>query len=206
VNLRGRAPHDILRAPMRPIAAACLALAALLAVPAAHAAPVTYPLDADHTFPSLEFPHMGLSVWRGKFNRTTGTFRYDAAARTGSVEVVVDAKSIDFGHDAMNEHAQKPDWLDTARYPDMTYRGRLRWEGERPVAVDGELTLRGVTRPLVLRINRFACIEHPYYKREACGADAEAELDRALWGMTQYTQDGAGILKLRIQVEALAPK
>lgn len=190
---------------MRFSAAACLALAALLGAPAAAAAPVTYPIDADHTFPSLEFPHMGLSIWRGKFNRTTGTFTYDAAARQGSVDIRVDTTSIDFGHDGMNEHAQKPDWLDTARHPAMTYRGQMRWEGGKAVAVDGQLTLRGVTRPLTLKINRFACIEHPYYKREACGADAEGTLDRAQWGMTQYTQDGAGLIQLRIQVEALAP-
>ena len=57
-----------------------------------NAAAANYKLDPDHTFPSLEFSHMGLSVWRGKFNRTTGTATLDLAARTGTVTVRVETE------------------------------------------------------------------------------------------------------------------
>jgi polyisoprenoid-binding protein YceI len=63
--------------------------------------------------------------------------------------------------------------------------------------------LRGVTRPLRLKINSFNCIDHPYYKKEVCGADAEGELNRADFGMTQYAEGEAGKVRLRIQVEAM---
>lgn len=162
-----------------------------------------YKLDPDHTYPSLEFSHMGLSVWRGKFNRTTGTVTLDRVARTGTVSVQVNTGSIDFGLDSMHEYAVRPDWLDVAKYPAMTYTGPIVFEGDRPVAVDGQLTLRGVTRPLKLTINSFACMEHPFYKKEACGADAEGQLNRADFGMTQYAEGEAGKVRLRIQVEAL---
>lgn len=170
---------------------------------AATATAGTYQLDPDHTFPSLEFSHMGISVWRGKFNRTTGTFEYDAAARRGTVNVTVDTDSIDFGLDSMRDYAIKPDWLDVAKHPAMTYRGSLVYQGDRPVAVDGQLTLRGVTRPLRLTINSFACIEHPFYKKEVCGADAAGELNRADFGMTQFAEGEAGKVRLLIQVEAI---
>ena len=167
------------------------------------AAAANYRLDPDHTFPSLEFSHMGLSVWRGKFNRTTGTATLDLAARTGTVTVRVETDSIDFGLDSMHEYAVRPDWLDVARFPAMTYTGSLVFQGDKPIAVDGQLTLRGVTRPLKLTINSFSCIEHPFYKKEACGADAEGLLNRADFGMTQYAEGEAGKVRLRIQVEAL---
>lgn len=163
----------------------------------------TYRIDPDHTFPSLEFSHMGISVWRGKFNRTTGTFNYDAAARQGTVNVTVDTNSIDFGLDSMHEYAIKPDWLDVARHPAMTYTGTLRFEGDKAVAVDGQLTLRGVTRPLTLAVNSFSCIDHPFLKKEVCGADASGVLNRADFGMTQFAEGEAGKVRLLIQVEAI---
>jgi polyisoprenoid-binding protein YceI len=162
-----------------------------------------YRLDPDHTFPSLEFSHMGLSIWRGKFNRTTGTATLDLAIRTGTVNVQVETDSIDFGLDSMHEYAVRPDWLDVAKFPVMTYTGSIVFQGDKPVAVEGQLTLRGVTRPLKLTINSFECIEHPFYKKEACGADAEGLLNRADFGMTQYAEGEAGKVRLRIQVEGL---
>ena len=161
--------------------------AVILAValgPAAAAAD-DYTIDPDHTFPSLEFSHMGLSIWRGKFNKTTGKVTFDRAARTGSAEVRVDAASIDFGHDKMNEFAVTADWLNVVAYPAMTYVGALKFKGDTPVAMDGKLTLLGVTKPVPLKINSFKCMEHPMFKREVCGADAEGELNRADFGMTR---------------------
>lgn len=167
------------------------------------AADERFTLDADHTFPSLEFPHMGLSIWRGKFNKTSGNVRLDRKARTGSVEAIIDVTSIDFGHDKMNEHALAKDWLNAEQFPTMTYRGTLEFKGDIPVAANGQLTMRGITQPVRLQLNDFNCIEHPFYKKEACGADAVGQLDRADFGMDQYTQNGMGIITLRIQIEAL---
>lgn len=162
-----------------------------------------YSLDTDHTYPSLEFSHMGLSIWRGKFNKTSGKITLDTAARTGSADIRVDTASIDFGHDKMNEHAIGADWLNVEKFPTMTYKGKIIFKGDAPASVDGQLTLMGVTKPLKLKINSFNCIQHPFYKKKACGADAEGELHRADFGMTKYAEGEAGKVRLRIQVEAL---
>ena len=167
------------------------------------AAPETFLVDIDHTYPSLEFPHMGISVWRGKFNSTKGTIQLDRAGKAGTVDIEVDTRSIDFGHDKMHEHAMGADWLDTATFPTMTYKGTLKFKGNAPVAVDGQLTLKGITKPVKLKINSFKCIDHPFYKKEACGADAEGEIHRADFGMPKYADGEMGKVKLRIQVEAL---
>jgi len=174
----------------------------LAALPVA-AEPLRYDIDPAHTYPSFEFPHMGISVWRGKFTKTRGSVELDRAARTGSVDITVNIASIDFGHRVMNEVALGPEWLNVDAHPTMRYAGTIRFEGDKPVAVDGKLTLLDVVRPLELRIASFKCITHPVFRREVCGADASGTLDRADFGLKQYTEDGAGKLTLRIQVEAV---
>ena len=177
---------------------ACLALASTPALAADN-----YVVDPAHTFPTLEFSHMGISTWRGRFNKTSGKVTLDRAARTGAAEIRVDVTSIDFGLDAMKDFALTDDWLDPRRNPEMIYKGALVFDGAKPSAVDGKLTLRGVTRPLRLRITNFGCLEHPMLKREVCGADVEGELNRADYGMTLYSEGEAGKVRLRISVEAI---
>ena len=184
----------------------CL-LAAVIAGAAfpAVAAPDNYTIDPTHTYPSLEFSHMGISVWRGKFNKTSGKVSLDRAARTGTVEVAIDISSINFGLDAMDEKARSDDFFDVAKYPTAAYKGKLQFAGDKPKTVDGQITIMGVTRPLTLSINLFNCMPHPMLKKEACGADAEGELNWSEYGMkmSQYGQGDAGKVHLRIQVEAI---
>ena len=176
--------------------------AALLAVSALPVAAASYTVDKDHTYPSFEFPHMGISWWRGKFTRTSGKLNYDAAARTGDVNIVVQPASIDFGHKSMNEHAVGPDWLNTEQFPTASYTGTLQFQGDAPVAVDGKFNFMGTTRPLMLKITSFKCIQHPFFKKEVCGADAEGEFNRADYGMKAPNAE-LGRVRLRIQVEAM---
>ncbi len=179
----------------------------LLASGVAGAAAVTYDIDPDHTYPSFEADHFGgLSVWRGKFNHSSGKVTLDKAAGTGTVEVDIDPASADFGNDALSEHAQGPDLFDVAKYPRASYKGRLEgFVDGKPTRVAGELTLHGVTRPVELKINSFKCMPHPVLKREVCGADALATIQRDQFGMAAGKDYGFGMaVTLRIQVEAIA--
>jgi polyisoprenoid-binding protein YceI len=195
---------------MNSVTRSALATLALLAgaslAGAAQAAAVTYKIDPTHTYPSFEADHMGVSVWRGKFNKSEGTVVLDKQAGSGTVEVVVDTKSIDFGLDAMNEHANKPDLFDSAKFPTATYKGKLAgFVDGAPTRVDGELTLHGVTKPLSLKIAKFKCIPHPMHKRELCGADASGSFQRDQFGMAAGKEYGFSMtVDLRIQVEAVA--
>jgi polyisoprenoid-binding protein YceI len=183
-----------------------LASALLLASGAAVAAPVTYNLDPNHTYPSFEADHMGgLSTWRGKFNKSSGKVVLDREAKSGSIEVTVDMDSIDFGHDKMNEHAKKEDIFDVAKYPTAVYKGSFsKFDGDRPTEVQGELTMHGVTRPVALNIEKFLCKPHPMLKKEACGADASATFNRDDFGVDFGKQFGFHQeVTLRIQVEGI---
>lgn len=179
-----------------------IAAALILAFPTLGSA-ANYTIDSDHTYPSLEMTHMGLSIWRGKFNKTTGKVTLDRAAKTGSADIQIDTASIDFGHEKMNEHAVAEDWLNAQKFPTMTYKGALKFKGDMPESMDGQLTMRGITKPVKLKINSFKCMEHPMLKKEVCGADAEGVLNRADFGMTKYSEGEAGKIYMRIQVEAL---
>jgi polyisoprenoid-binding protein YceI len=186
-----------------------LALSTLMALSlsAAHAAPVTYTLDPTHTFPSFEADHMGgISVWRGKFNQNSGKVVLDKAARTGELDVTIDVNSIDFGLDAMNDKARSNELFDTAKFPTASYKGKLTgWAKGAPTQVKGELTLHGVTKPLTLKLNSFKCMPHPMLKREFCGADAQATLQRDDYGIAAGKDWGFKMaVTLRIQVEAVA--
>ena len=163
----------------------------------------TYTIDKDHTYPSLEVPHMGISIFRGKFTKTTGKITLDRAAKTGSAEVEIDAASIDFGHEKLEEHVRSGDFLDVQKYPTIKYTGTLKFDDGAPTSVDGQITLHGVTKPVKLTINSFKCIDHPFYKKEVCGADAEGEFNRADFGMTKYADGELGKVRVRIQVEAI---
>jgi len=176
-----------------------------LAMTAAIAKPVTYNIDPTHTFPSFEADHMGVSVWRGKFNKTTGKVLLDKEAGAGTLEVTIDANSIDFGLDIMNDKAKSAELFDTAKYPQAHYKGKLdAFVNGAPTQVVGELTLHGVTKPLTLKINSFKCIPHPMVKLDLVGADAQATPNRHEFGIDAGKPYGFRMdVTLRIQVEAL---
>jgi polyisoprenoid-binding protein YceI len=178
-------------------------IAALLGA-SAFAAPVTYTLDPAHTYPSFEADHFGgLSVWRGKFDATSGTVVYDKDAKSGSIEVTVDMSSIDFGMQKLNEHAKSAEMFDTSKYPTATYSGKFtKFNGATPTEAQGTLTMHGVTKPVTLIIDSFKCIQSPMSKKEVCGADAKATFNRADFGVNFGDKYGfKQEVKLQIQVE-----
>ncbi|KQU81476.1 MULTISPECIES: YceI family protein [unclassified Rhizobacter] len=185
---------------------ALFAIAGLLTATATHAAPVTYKIDPDHTYPSFEADHLGISVWRGKFNKSSGTVHYDKATGTGDLDVTVLPASIDYGQDALNKWAQGKDLFDVKKHPKVVYRGRFDKPVDGvPTEVTGELTMHGVTKPVTLKLNWLRCMPHPMLKREMCGADAVTTIRRDEFGMDvgkdyKFNMD----VTLRIQVEAIA--
>src|SRR3954470_11258657 len=103
-----------------------LAFVGLAALTAAHAAPVTYLVDPMHTYPSFEADHMGISVWRGKMNKSSGTVTFDKADGSGTVDITVDLASIDFGLDALNRWAVGKEFFDAKKHPRARYTGRFQ--------------------------------------------------------------------------------
>lgn len=180
------------------------ALAASLSM-SAFAGVATYQLDPTHTYPSFEADHLGgLSVWRGKFDTSKGTVTLDRAAKTGTVEVTTEVASVSTGNTKLDEHLQSPDFFDAKKYPEAVYKGTVKFNGDQPTEIVGNLTLHGVTKPVTLKIDSFKCMPHPMFKREVCGVDAAGEFDRADFGVDYGKQYGFKTkTKLLITAEAL---
>jgi polyisoprenoid-binding protein YceI len=164
-----------------------------------------YNIDPSHTYPSFEADHMGLSVWRGKFTKSSGKIVLDRQSKTGgSVEISIDASTVDFGHAKMNEKARGDEMFNVAKYPTVTFKSTaLRFEGDKLVAVEGEMTMLGITKPLSLTLTHFKCLIHPLHKREVCGADAHGRFDRSDFGMNIGLPRFSPEIKLAIQVEGV---
>jgi polyisoprenoid-binding protein YceI len=174
----------------------------------AAAAPITYTVDPEHTYPSFEADHFGgVSVWRGKFNQNSGTIVLDQEAKTGTVDITIDASSIDFGLEKLKTHvtSNEAGMLDVAKFPTATYKGKLvKFKDGAPTEVQGELTLHGVSKPVTLTIRSFKCMMSPVKKKEVCGADAVGTINREDFGVGWGKSFGFKMdVKLAIQVEAL---
>jgi polyisoprenoid-binding protein YceI len=145
----------------------------------------TYQLDPNHTYPSFEADHFGgVSTWRGKFNKSSGMVVLDRAAKTGTVDVTIDVSSVNTGNPKLDEHLQKPEFFDVAKYPTAVYKGTsIKFDGDTPSEVIGTLTMHGVTKPVNLKIEHFKCFVNPMMKKEVCGVEATTTFDRGDFGM-----------------------
>jgi len=169
------------------------------------AAPATYNVDSEHTHPSFEADHFGgMSVWRGTFDKVTGTVTLDKVAGSGTVDITIDTASIDVGLEKLETHLKSPDFFDVEKFPTATYKGKLvKFKDGAPTEAQGDLTLHGVTKPVTLKLNSFKCMPHPMKKKEFCGADASATINRKDFGIGWGENFGFKMeTKLAIQVEA----
>ena len=174
------------------------------------AAPKAYEIDPKHTSPSFEADHFGgVSVWRGKFTRSSGKITLDREAGSGSVDVTIDAASVSTGVEDLDKHLRGADFFDVEKFPNAIYKGKFgKFKDGAPTEVEGNLTLHGVTRPVTLTLNSFKCIPHPMKKApELCGADAHATINREDFGINWGKNFGFDMkVKLAIQVEATPSK
>lgn len=180
-----------------------LAVAASLST-AAFAASETYIIEGTHTMPRFEYSHFGYSTQVSRFDKTSGTITLDRAAKTGSVDVVIDAKSVNTGYPLFNEHIQGEDFFDTAKYPTITFKSKaLKFDGDKLASVDGDLTIKGVTRPVTLTVTSFHCMPHPMRKKDACGANATTQIKRSEFNAGKHAPYVSDEVTLTIPVEAV---
>ncbi|MBT9097744.1 polyisoprenoid-binding protein [Methylovulum psychrotolerans] len=180
-----------------------LTLAALFST-AALATPETYLIDSTHTLPRFSYSHFGYSTQLSRFDKATGKIVLDRQAKSGSVDVTIATTSVDTGSPLFNEHIQGKDFLDTATYPTATFTSNtLKFEGETLVAVDGILTLKGISKPVTLAVTSFQCMPHPMLKKDACGANATTVVKRSDFNMGKYAPHVGDEVTLTIPVEAV---
>lgn len=182
---------------------AALAMVAAIASPAL-AAPETFTLDGSHTFPRFSYSHFGMSTQLSRFDKTSGTVVLDKAAKTGSVEVLIDMKSVDTGFSVFNGHIQGEDFLDTAKYPTATFKStKVVFDGDKPTAIEGNLTIKDVTKPVTLKITSYVNMAHPMLKKDAIGADATVVIKRTEFNAGKYAPYVGDDVTITVSLEAI---
>ena len=187
-----------------------LALAVAAALPLmAQAAPENYTLDPYHTYPNFAVEHWGLSMLHGRFDRMSGSFSFDRAAKTGSTELKIETASITTGDSvkgtrpqSRDDHLKGGDFFNVKEFPTMTFKStKVNFSGELPSGVEGQLTLLGVSKPVSLSFERFKCGQNPFTKKDRCGGNAVGTFKRSDFGM-KYAIPGVGDeIKLNIEFE-----
>jgi polyisoprenoid-binding protein YceI len=176
-------------------------LAALFAIPA-YAAD-SYTIDPTHTWPMFEVNHLGYSTQRGRFNKSSGKITLDVASRKGSVDITIDASSLDMGFDKWNEHMKGPDFFYVSQHPTIRFTSdKLVFEGDKVVGAEGKFTLLDTTRPVTLQVENFKCAPHPMTRKMHCGANISATISRTQFGMAKYVPMVGDEVKLFSPIEA----
>jgi polyisoprenoid-binding protein YceI len=187
--------------------ASSIIAALLLSAGVATAASVGSTMDPNHTRINFSWTHFGLSHPMGRFDHFDGDFRFDPTDPTkSSVTVTIPVDSIDTGVAKLDAHLKSPDFFDAAKYPVATFKStRVERSGEHGLKVTGDLTLHGVTKPVVLDVVVNKIGPHPMAGRPAAGFDATATIKRSDFGISNYVPKVSDEIELSISTEAMVP-
>lgn len=190
-----------LRMALLAIALSCLPTAALRAD--------TYVIDTEGMHASIQFriSHLGYSWLYGRFNRFSGSFSYDAAnPEDARVEVTIETASIDSNHAKRDKHLRDEDFLDVDRYPQATFTSTaVQWQGADALTLTGDLTLRGVTRPVTIEATRVGSGPDPWGGFRV-GFSGTAQLALQDFGIDKYLGPGSRKLELLLDIEGVRQK
>jgi polyisoprenoid-binding protein YceI len=174
------------------------------ATSSAFAAPETYSLDAGHSFPRFSYSHLGFSTQLSRFNKTTGTVVLDKQAKTGSVDVTIDMNSVDTGSTVFDGHIKGAEFLDTAQFPTATFKStKVVFEGDKPASVEGNLTIKGITKPVTLKVTGYLNTMHPMMKKDTIGADAVTVIKRTEFNAGKFAPYVGDDVTITISLEAV---
>ena len=170
----------------------------------AFAAPETYVVEPNHTFASFSYTHLGFSTQQSKFDKTTGKITIDRAAKTGSLDISIDSKSVNTGVDVFNGHLKGEDYFNVEKFPAITFKsGNFKFDGDKPATISGDLTIKGITKPVTLAVTSFNCAPHPFTKKEMCGANANTRIKRSDFNAGKNAPAVSDDVTLNIAVEAI---
>ena len=189
---------------MKKLTKLAAGIALVASTASALAAPEVFNLDSTHSFPRFSYSHLGYSIQMSRFDKATGTVTLDKAAKTAAVDIVIDTKSVNTGSTTFNEHIQNEDFLDTAKYPTATFKStKVIFDGDKPAKIEGNLTLKGITKPVTLTVTSFQAMPHPMLKRDAIGANATTKVKRTDFNMGKNAPYVGDEVTIDISLEAI---
>ncbi len=175
-----------------------LSLAAALAVD-------VYDRDPDHTFAYFEFNHMGLSTQRDRFDKVDATATLDLDNQVGSVEVSIDVRSISTGSLLFDQVLLSDKFFDADQFPVITFKSNRFSFGkfDDVTAVEGHLTIKGITLPVTLTVTNFKCMMHPIVRKPVCGLNATGKVRRSDFNLGRFVPLIHDEITIHVSMEAL---
>ncbi|SUA69030.1 YceI family protein [Oligella urethralis] len=171
----------------------------------AFAAAQTYQIDPAHTFPSFSYSHLGLSTQQLRLDNTSGTVVYDKEAKTAEVDIKLDMTAISTGFKEFDKHIQAEDIFDTAKFPTASFKStKVNFEGDAPKTIEGDLTIKGITKPVVLEVTHFLNTTHPMLEKDAIGANATTKILRSDFGVDLHAPAVSDEVTITVSLEAVA--
>lgn len=182
-----------------------IATLATLGFATVQAAPATYNIDPTHTFANFSYQHMGLSTQISKFGNTKGYVTLDLDNKTGVAEVEIDTTSVQTGFAVFDEHIQAEEFLDTDAHPKATFSAtEFVFQGEQPIAVKGDLTIKGITKAVTFEVTHFAQANHPMVNMPAIGVNAYTQIKRSDFNADAYVPVVGDDVIISFSLEAIA--
>ena len=171
----------------------------------AFAAPVSYKIDPAHTAVAFIVDHIGFSKVIGRFNTVGGDISFDKdAVENSTVNVTIDAASIDTNHAKRDEHLRSPDFFNAKEFPKVTFKStKIEKTGDKTGRLHGDLTMLGVTKPVVLDVTFNKDGVSPASKLETAGFSARGTVKRTDFGMKYGAPAVGDDIQLLIEIEAV---
>jgi len=170
-------------------------------------APENFTIDPTHTYPHFKISHLGFSTMHGRFNKTSGKLTVDSANKVGSVNITIDATSVDTGFNKRDDHLRSPDFLNAAEFPEITYKSStVKIKADNSARVEGVLTIMGTSNPVTLDVSKMNCGIHPMDPKKqkyVCGFDATAKIKRSDFGIKYGLPAIGDDMALSFEVEAV---
>lgn len=169
----------------------------------AQAAPEIYLIDNSQTTSQFSFKYLGISNQTHNFDKVSGKVVFDPVSKTGSAEVNIDASSVNTGHSVLDNQLQTAAFFDTANYPAIVFKSsQMKLDGEQ-TSMAGELTIKGVTKPVTLAISGFKCAQDQTFKVDSCGAQATVTVKRSDFNMGKFSFLASNEITLNMAILAV---
>jgi polyisoprenoid-binding protein YceI len=189
---------------MKPMLSATFALAGLLFAAGASAEAATYSVDPTHTFVTFEASHFNTSTLRGRFDKKSGSVMIDKAAKKGEAEITIELASLSTGVAPLDKHLMSKDFFNAEQNKTAVFKSKeITFDGDKVSGLSGTLSMNGKDNPVMLKAARFNCYDNPMLKREVCGGDFEATIQRSQWGIVYGLPGIPDSIRLLIQIEAI---
>ena len=180
-----------------------LSTLALVATSSALAEPTSYTIDPTHASVTAASRHFGTSTVRTRFAVKSGAITLDPASKSGKATITIDMTSILTGVTKLDEHLKSLSFFDAAGYPDATFVATgFTFDGDKVARIDGDLTMHGKTGTVALTSSNYNCYTSPVFKKQVCGGDFEATIQRSQWDVKYLIPFVSDETKLAVQIEA----